>query len=119
MAGNGLDWLEPPRNKADFDALDAKLQSHCEEFYARLMNVATVTNMRLRKPKSGSRWAERLAWARVDLRAYARSVSQPMAKSAGAVIAAGKAFRQSHVNFSNIQRTTQKSNGTGSGFDFS
>lgn len=114
----GLDWLEPPTNRAEFDELDMRVQQHCEELYARLQYCAAVTNQRLRRPKSGTKMAEKLAWMRIDLKAYARATTKPMAQAGAAAIAMGKAFRLSHTRFSDINRSANRSNGSGSGFDF-
>lgn len=117
-----LPWLEPPRNKAEFQELEANMQALAEELYAKLLIVSAVTNQRLRKPKSDSKWAARLAWARVDLKAYARSVSKPIAGAGGAAIAMGKAMRLSYRRFYDINATAAQVNDGGasrSGFDFS
>lgn len=113
-----LPWLVAPRNKEEFAALERNMQELSEELYAKLQVVATLTNHRLRRPKSGSKWAQKLAWARVDLRTYARSVTKPMAQSGAAAIAMGKAFRLSYTRFFEIHATASPKVGGGSGFDF-
>lgn len=114
-----LPWLQPPTNKAEFDELERNVAELCEEFYAKMLIVSAVTNHRLRNPKSGSKWAQKLASLRIDLRWYARNVTRPMAQSAAAAVAAGKAFRLAHTRFYEAQ-TNYRTDGTGSsGFDFS
>lgn len=113
-----LPGLVAPRNKAEFDELQAYVNEVSNELYTKLLIISVQTNHRLRTPKSDSKWAQKLAWARVDLRAYARSVTRPMASAAAAAVAMGRAFRRSHTNFHDIQATA-RTRGTGSGFDFS
>lgn len=112
-------WLVAPRNKTEFDELERNFQEAMDELYTKLQIVAAQTNHRLRHPKGGSKWAERLAWARVDLRVYARSVTKPMANAGAAAVAAGKSFRLSFTRFYEIHSTARpKNDGGGSGFDF-
>jgi hypothetical protein len=120
MANGMLPWLEPPRNKDEWNELNANLQRMVNEYYAKMTIVAAVTNKRLRTPKTGSKWAQKLAWARVDLRVYARNVTRPMGQSAAAVVAAGKAFQLAYLRFYEINSTAlPKDGGSSSGFDFS
>jgi hypothetical protein len=112
-------WLVAPKNKDEFDELEKHVSAATNEFYVKMQIVAAQTNHRLRHPKTGSKWAQKLAWARVDLRIYARSVTKAMGQSAGAAIAVGKAFRLAHTRFYEIHAVAApKSGGTGSGFDF-
>lgn len=111
-------WLVAPRNKKEFDELEHNFQEAMEELYTKLQIVAAQTNHRLRHPKGGSKWAQKLAWARVDLRIYARSVTKPMAGSGAAAIACGKSFRRGYTNFYEIHTVAAPKNGGGSGFDF-
>lgn len=113
-----LPWLVAPRNKAEFNELQARMDALSNQLYTKLQIVSAQTNHRLRHPKGGSKWAEKLAWARIDLRAYARSVTKPMAQSGAAAIAMGKAFRLSHTRFYDIHATARPKSGGGSGFDF-
>lgn len=113
-----LPWLNAPRNKAEFDELNANMAALTNELYSKLQIISAQTNHRLRNPKGGSKWAQKLAWARVDLRAYARSVTKPMAAAGAAAIAMGKAFRLSHTRFYDIHATARPRNSGGSGFDF-
>lgn len=113
-----LPWLVAPTKKAEFDELNANVAALTNELYTKLQIISAQTNHRLRHPKTGSRWAQRLAWARVDLRAYARSVTKPMAQAGAAAIAMGKAFRLSHTRFYDIHATAKPKSGGGSGFDF-
>lgn len=114
-----LPWLVAPRNKAEFDELQTNMAALSNEIYTKLQIVSAQTNHRLRTPKTGSKWAQKLAWARVDLRAYARSVTKPMANAGAAAIAMGKSFRKSYTNFYDIHATAKPRSGGGSGFDFS
>lgn len=118
MADEMLPWLVAPRNKKEFDELEARMSALSKELFVKLQIVAAQTNYRLRTPKTGSRWAQRLAWARVDLRIYARSVTKPMGQSAAAAVALGKAFRLSYERFYSIHATAAPKSGIGSGFDF-
>jgi hypothetical protein len=113
-----LPWLVAPRNKAQFDELNSNVAALTNELYSKLQIISAQTNHNLRHPKSGSKWAQRLAWARVDLRAYARSVTKPMAQAGAAAIAMGKSFRLSHTRFYDIHATAKPRTGGGSGFDF-
>lgn len=117
---NYLPWLVPPRNKDEFNELESNMAALTEELYGKLQMVAAVTNHRLRHPKGGSKWAEKLAFLRIDIRAYARSVSKPIAKSGAAAIEMGKAFRLSHTRFYDAHSVSAPSaNGNGAGgFDF-
>jgi hypothetical protein len=112
-------WLVAPRSKDEFNELERHVTAATEEFYAKMQIVAAITNHRLRRPKTNSKWAQKIAWARVDLRIYARNVTKAMGQSAGAAIAVGKAFRLAHTRFYEIHAVAApKSGGTGSGFDF-
>lgn len=119
MADEMLPWLVAPRNKAEFNDLERRMSALSNEIYTKLQVISAQTNHRLRTPKTGSKWAQKLAWARVDLRAYARSVTKPMGQCAAAAEAMGKAFRLSHERFYTIHATAApRSGGRGSGFDF-
>jgi hypothetical protein len=117
--GEMLPWLVAPRNKKEFDELNANMMALTNEIYTKLQIVSAQTNHRLRSPKTGSKWAQKLAWARIDLRAYARHVTKPMAQAGAAAIAMGKSFRSSHTNFYDIHATAApNAGGARSGFDF-
>lgn len=114
-----LPWLVAPRNKDEFNELQSRMDALANELYTKLQIVSAQTNHRLRSPKTGSKWAQKLAWARVDLRVYARNVTRPMAQAGAAAIAMGKAFRLSHTRFYDIHTTaTPNAGGSRSGFDF-
>ncbi len=119
MAEEMLPWLVAPRNKDEFDELERRMSALSNELFVKMQIVAAQTNHRLRRPKTGSKWAQRLAWARVDLRTYARSVTKPMGQSAAAAVAMGKAMRLSYERFYSIHATAAPKSGGGSGFDFS
>jgi hypothetical protein len=119
MAEEMLPWLVAPRNKAEFSEMERRVSALSNELYTKLQVISAQTNHRLRTPKTGSKWAAKLAWARVDLRAYARSVTKPMGQGAAAAVALGKAMRLSHERFYTIHATASpRSGGAGSGFDF-
>jgi hypothetical protein len=119
VAEEMLPWLVAPRNKAEFNELERRMSALTNEICTKLRVISAQTNHRLRTPKTGSKWAAKLAWARVDLRAYARSVTKPMGQAAAASVALGKAFRLSHERFYTIHATASpRSGGTRSGFDF-
>jgi hypothetical protein len=119
MAEEMLPWLEAPRNKKEFNELERRMSALSNEICTKLQIISAQTNHRLRTPKTGSKWAARLAWARVDLRTYSRSVTKPMGQAAAAAVAMGKAMRLSHERFYAIHATAApKSGGAGSGFDF-
>ena len=115
-----LPWLVAPRNRKEFDELESNMAALSDELYTKLQIVAAQTNIRLRRPKSNSPWAQRLAFLRVDLAAYARSVTKPMSQAGAAAVAMGKAFRKSYIAFYDIRSVSQIRQGTGtsSGFDF-
>lgn len=117
MATEHLPRLVTPTNKDEFDELNAYVQEVTNEMYVKLQIIAAETNHRLRNPKSNSKTAQALAWARLDLRAYSRAVTRPMANAGGAAIAVGKAFRLAHTRFYDIYRTARGKGGR-SGFDF-
>jgi hypothetical protein len=113
-----LPWLVAPTTKAEFDELEHRMAALTDELYTKLQIIAAQTNHRLRHPKTGSKWAQKLAWARIDLKIYARNVTRPMAAAGAAAIAMGKAFRLSYTRFYEIHAVTRNP-GTGrGGFDF-
>lgn len=113
-----LPWLVAPRTKDEFNELEHNMIALTEELYAKLQIVSAQTSHRLRTPKTGSKWAQKLAWARVDLRVYARSVTKPMAQAGAAAVAMGKAFRLSYSNFYSIHAVAKRTGEGRSGFDF-
>lgn len=115
-----LPWLVAPRNKEEMDQLHANMAQLSEEMFAKFQMIAAQMNIRLVRPKTGSKWAEKLAWARIDLKIYARSVTKPIANAGAAAVAIGKAWRLSYQRYYDIQAVAKpKSDGSGSGFDFS
>lgn len=119
MADEMLPWLVAPRNKKEFDELESRMSALSNEIFTKMQIISAQTNHRLRHPKTGSKWAQKLAWARIDLRIYARAVTKPMGQTAAAAVAMGKAFRLSYETFYSIHATAAPRSGGGSGFDFS
>lgn len=120
MADEMLPWLVAPESQEEFNELEARMSALSNEIYTKLQIVAAQTNHRLRTPKTSSKWAQMLAWARVDLRTYARSVTKPMAQSAASAEAMRRAFRLAHERFYSIHATASpRGGGSRSGFDFS
>lgn len=118
MADEQLPWLVAPKNKKEFDELEARMSALSNEIFVKMQIIVPQVNYRLRHPKTGSRWAQKLAWARVDLRVYARAVTKPMGQAAAAAVAMGKAFRHSYETFYSIHATASARSGGRSGFDF-
>jgi hypothetical protein len=120
VAQEMLPWLVAPRNKKEFDELESRFSELSNEIYVKMQIISSQTSHRLRKPKRGSKWAEKLAWARIDLKVYARSVVKPMGQCGAAAVAMGKAFRLSYTRFYEIHSVAApNSSGSGAGgFDF-
>lgn len=114
-----LPWLVAPENNEDFEELERNMNLLTHELYVKSQIVAATMNYRLAHPKAGSKWAQKLMWLRIDLRAYARSVTGPIAKSGAAAVALGKAWRVSLTRYQDIRSMRgPESSGSGRGFDF-
>lgn len=114
-----LPWLVAPRNKDEFNELEKNMAALTEELYGKLQMISALTNHRLRNPKGGSPWARKLDFLRLDIRAYARSVSKPIGAAGAAAIEMGRAFRLAHTRFYDIHSVSTPDGSKTGGFDFS